>query len=73
MNTVSHWINGSIDNQKSDRLGEIFNPATGEISGNVAFADALTVDKVVKIAEAAFTQWRHSSLTKRTQILFAVS
>jgi len=71
MNTVSHWINGSIDNQKSDRLGEIFNPATGEISGNVAFADALTVDKVVKIAEAAFTQWRHSSLTKRTQILFA--
>jgi malonate-semialdehyde dehydrogenase (acetylating)/methylmalonate-semialdehyde dehydrogenase len=71
MNSVSHWINGSIYNQKSDRLGEIFNPATGEISGSVAFADALTVDKVVKIAEEAFTQWRHSSLTKRTQILFA--
>jgi malonate-semialdehyde dehydrogenase (acetylating)/methylmalonate-semialdehyde dehydrogenase len=71
MNSVSHWINGSIYNQKSDRLGEIFNPATGEISGSVAFADALTVDKVVKIAKEAFTQWRHSSLTKRTQILFA--
>jgi malonate-semialdehyde dehydrogenase (acetylating)/methylmalonate-semialdehyde dehydrogenase len=71
MNSVSHWINGSIYNQKSDRLGEIFNPATGEISGSVPFADALTVDKVVKIAKEAFTQWRHSSLTKRTQILFA--
>ena len=54
-----------------ERTGEIFNPATGEVSGNVAFADAATVDKIVNISEKAFEQWRHASLTKRTQVLFS--
>jgi len=54
-----------------ERTGEIFNPATGEVSGTVAFADAATVDKIVNISEKAFEQWRHASLTKRTQVLFS--
>ena len=56
---------------KPERTGEIFNPATGAVSGNVAFADAATVDKIVNISEKAFEQWRHASLTKRTQVLFS--
>lgn len=56
---------------KPERTGEIFNPATGVVSGNVAFADAATVDKIVNISEKAFEQWRHASLTKRTQVLFS--
>ncbi len=56
---------------KPERTGEIFNPATGAVSGNVAFADAETVDKIVNISEKAFEQWRHASLTKRTQVLFS--
>ena len=56
---------------KPERTGEIFNPATGEVSGTVAFADAATVDKMVNISEKAFEQWRHASLTKRTQVLFS--
>jgi malonate-semialdehyde dehydrogenase (acetylating)/methylmalonate-semialdehyde dehydrogenase len=71
MNSISHWINGSVYPEKSDRSGEIFNPATGKVSGSVAFADTATVDKAVDIAEKAFQDWRHSSLTKRTQVLFA--
>ena len=71
MNSISHWINGSVYPAKSDRSGEIFNPATGKISGSVAFADVATVDKAVDVAEKAFQDWRHSSLTKRTQVLFA--
>ena len=57
--------------EKPERIGEIFNPATGVVSGNVAFADAATVDKIVNISEEAFEQWRHASLTKRTQVLFS--
>ena len=71
MNSISHWINGSVYPEKSDRSGEIFNPATGKVSGSVAFADTATVDKAVDTAEKAFQDWRHSSLTKRTQVLFA--
>ena len=71
MKSISHWLNGSVTLDKPARTGEIYNPATGEVSGNVAFADLETVNKVVDISEKAFEQWRHASLTKRTQILFA--
>ena len=71
MKSISHWVNGSVLGDKPERTGEIFNPATGEVSGNVAFADAATVDKIVNISEKAFEQWRHASLTKRTQVLFS--
>ncbi len=71
MKLISHWVNGSMMADKPERTGEIFNPATGAVSGNVAFADAATVDKIVNISEKAFEQWRHASLTKRTQVLFS--
>ena len=56
---------------KPARTGEIYNPATGVISGSVAFADTGIIDKAVNAAEKAFQDWRHTSLTKRTQIMFA--
>jgi len=68
---INHWINGSFYAEKSDRSGEVFNPATGEVSARVDFASAQTVDHAVKVATEAFTAWRHASLTKRTQVLFA--
>ena len=71
MKSISHWVNGSVMADKPDRTGEIFNPATGQVSANVAFADTATVDKIVNISEKAFEQWRNASLTKRTQILFS--
>jgi malonate-semialdehyde dehydrogenase (acetylating)/methylmalonate-semialdehyde dehydrogenase len=37
----------------------------------VAFGNTATVDSAVSAATAAFAEWRHSSLTKRTQVLFA--
>jgi malonate-semialdehyde dehydrogenase (acetylating)/methylmalonate-semialdehyde dehydrogenase len=37
----------------------------------VEFASTEQVGKVVDVATAAFNEWRHSSLTKRTQVLFA--
>ena len=71
MKTVSHWINGSLTTDKASQMGEIFNPATGKISGTVNFADITTVNQAVQAASTAFDTWRHSSLTKRTQVLFA--
>ena len=71
MKTVSHWINGSLCTDKPSQVGEIFNPATGKISGTVNFADLATVNTAVQAATTAFDTWRHSSLTKRTQVLFA--
>ena len=71
MTQITHWINGALDTQKPQRSGEVFNPATGKVTKTVAFADAATVDRAVNAATEAFATWRHSSLTKRTQVLFA--
>ena len=71
MNQITHWINGAFDTDKPERTGDIFNPATGAITGSLAFGNAATVDTAVSAATAAFSDWRHSSLTKRTQVLFA--
>ena len=71
MTQITHWINGVLDTQKPQRSGEVFNPATGKVTKTVAFADAATVDRAVNAATEAFASWRHSSLTKRTQVLFA--
>jgi malonate-semialdehyde dehydrogenase (acetylating)/methylmalonate-semialdehyde dehydrogenase len=71
MTQITHWINGAPDAKKPERSGDIYNPATGKVTGTVAFANAATVDLAVSAATAAFAEWRHSSLTKRTQVLFA--
>ena len=71
MTQITHWINGAPDTQKPQRSGEVFNPATGKVTKTVAFADVATVDRAVNAATEAFATWRHSSLTKRTQVLFA--
>ena len=71
MTQITHWINGSLDTNKPERTGDIYNPATGKVTGTVAFGNAATVDTAVSAATAAFAEWRHSSLTKRTQVLFA--
>ena len=71
MSEITHWINGKSFDDSAKRHGEIFNPATGEVSKKIAFGTAATVDAAVKAATDAFTEWRHSSLTKRVNVLFA--
>ena len=68
---ITHFVNGNSWNGKADRTGEVFNPATGEITGHVDFASVAVVDEVVGAAQKAFEEWRSTSLAKRTQILFA--
>jgi malonate-semialdehyde dehydrogenase (acetylating)/methylmalonate-semialdehyde dehydrogenase len=71
MTHIAHWINGTFSTQKADRHGDIYNPATGQVTSTVDFASSGTVDATVQVATKAFDEWRHTSLTKRVQILFA--
>jgi malonate-semialdehyde dehydrogenase (acetylating)/methylmalonate-semialdehyde dehydrogenase len=68
--TLLHWIDGALAGGGT-RLGDVWNPATGRRSAQVAFADAATVDKAVQAAARAFPGWRDASLGKRSQVLFA--
>ena len=68
---ITHFINGKSWNNSAARTGDVFNPATGEVTGQVDFASTEVVNECVAVAQAGFEVWRTSSLAKRTQILFA--
>jgi malonate-semialdehyde dehydrogenase (acetylating) / methylmalonate-semialdehyde dehydrogenase len=71
MNEIRHFIAGKAIVEESGRTGQVFDPATGEVSSRVAFADGDMVDRAVTNAHQSFVAWRHSSLAQRTRILFA--
>jgi malonate-semialdehyde dehydrogenase (acetylating)/methylmalonate-semialdehyde dehydrogenase len=68
---VSHWIGGQPWEGAAERHGDIYDPATGEVTGTVDFASAAVVDDAVAAAAKAFPGWRAASLARRTAVLFA--
>ena len=48
----------------------MYDPATGRIARQVAFADPGDVDAAVAAARAAFAAWRATSLAERARVLF---
>jgi malonate-semialdehyde dehydrogenase (acetylating)/methylmalonate-semialdehyde dehydrogenase len=71
MKQIQHWIDGHLTAGTTERTGPVFNPATGDQTGEVALATAADVDTAVKAARGAFETWRYSSLTHRQNIMFA--
>ena len=71
MKTIEHWINGSPAAGTSPQTAPVFNPATGQEQARVALASAADVDTAVTAAAKAFETWSESSLTRRTQVMFA--
>jgi malonate-semialdehyde dehydrogenase (acetylating)/methylmalonate-semialdehyde dehydrogenase len=69
--TINHFINGAQSSTAAERTGEIFNPATGEVTAHVAFASPAVLDEAVGYATTAGREWGKTSLTKRVQVLFA--
>jgi malonate-semialdehyde dehydrogenase (acetylating)/methylmalonate-semialdehyde dehydrogenase len=69
---VNHWINGRRVAGTSGRSGPVYNPATGEVAREVDFASTDEVDAAVLAASAAFPEWRATSLSRRTEIMFRI-
>jgi len=69
---VEHWIGGRRTAGTSGRRGPVYDPATGRLAREVAFASVEEVDAAVAAAKAAFPAWRATSLSKRTDILFRI-
>jgi len=68
--TISHWINNDIFTGSSGQSAPVTNPATGEVTGQVALASVEDAQTVINAAVAAFPAWRDTSITKRVQTLF---
>jgi malonate-semialdehyde dehydrogenase (acetylating)/methylmalonate-semialdehyde dehydrogenase len=68
---ITHLVAGSPWTGTSERTSEVFNPATGEVSGTLDLASAALVDEVVSGAQRAWQEdWRDASLAARSQVLF---
>jgi malonate-semialdehyde dehydrogenase (acetylating) / methylmalonate-semialdehyde dehydrogenase len=68
--TLHHYINGATTAGTSTRTSPVYNPATGEVTKNVALASTADVDTAVAAAAAAFPAWRDMSQAKRQAIMF---
>jgi malonate-semialdehyde dehydrogenase (acetylating)/methylmalonate-semialdehyde dehydrogenase len=68
---INHWIGGKLVPGESGRAGPVYNPAIGEQTHEVDLASAGEVDAAVAAASEAFTSWRATSLSRRSEILFA--
>ena len=71
MRHITHWVDGKPWSGTSERHGDVYDPATGQVSGQVDFASATEVDAAVAAAAHAFTTWRQASLSRRVAVLFA--
>ena len=70
-NHITHWIDGKAWTGKAARTGEVYNPATGKLSGTVDFASTSDMDEAVAVAKRAGLEWAATSLSKRVTIMFA--
>jgi malonate-semialdehyde dehydrogenase (acetylating)/methylmalonate-semialdehyde dehydrogenase len=68
--TVSHWIDGTPVESTGDRVADVTNPATGEVTSTVALASDKDVQAAVAAAKRAFPGWRDTSVARRVQIMF---
>ncbi|MFM0318184.1 CoA-acylating methylmalonate-semialdehyde dehydrogenase [Paraburkholderia nemoris] len=67
---LGHYISGAPAASTSGRFKDVFNPATGQVTGSVALASVEEVDAAVKAAKAAFPAWSETAPIKRARILF---
>jgi len=69
---VTHWIGGKPwTGVAAAQRGDVYNPATGQVSGTVDFAGSAEASAAVQAAAGAFPAWRATSLVKRAAVLFA--
>src|SRR3954462_12918269 len=66
---VQHYINGKLVPGKSGRTAPVFNPATGEATGQVALASAAEVDEAVRIAQQAVPNGSPPPPLRRARVL----
>ena len=68
--SIAHYIGGAVSAGTSTRAQDVFNPATGAVTGRVSLANAADVDTAVAAAQAAFPAWSDTPPIRRARIMF---
>ena len=67
---IQHFINGQRTRVSSARTQDVFNPATGAVTGQVMLGSRSDVDAAVAAAKAAFPAWADTPPIRRARVLF---
>ena len=68
--TLGHIINGKPVAGTSGRRGDVYDPATGAVTKQVAFADEAEVDAAVAAAHDALPAWAATPPARRAKVMF---
>ena len=70
MNIIrGHFIEGEEVFDNGDII-KIFNPSNNEEISSITCADKNSLEKAIISSEKAFSEWKHYSIAKRTEVLF---
>ena len=67
---LTHFIGGKAVAGRSGRFGEVYNPATGQVTKRVSFASSEEVNTAVQNAKAAFPGWARTAPLVRARVMF---
>jgi malonate-semialdehyde dehydrogenase (acetylating)/methylmalonate-semialdehyde dehydrogenase len=68
--SIAHFISGQKTAGTSTRAQDVFNPATGAVTGRVSLANVKDVDQAVASAQAAFPAWADTPPLRRARVMF---
>lgn len=68
---IGHWIDGAERAATDGRTAPVYNPATGQVTAQVALADQAEIDEAIASAQRGYRVWSGWSIAKRQQVLFA--
>ena len=67
---LQHHIGGREQPGNSARYGDVFDPASGQVSARVPLAGADDVQAAVAAAQAAFPDWAATPPLQRARVMF---
>ena len=69
---IGHVVGGQVTTPEGSRTQDVFDPATGRVTGRVLLAEQADVDAAVAAAVVAAESWSQEPVAKRTAVLFAL-
>ena len=70
MREIGHFIGGKAVKGTSGRIGDVFNPNTGEVQAKVALASKSEVEQAIANAAAAQPAWAATNPQRRARVMF---
>ena len=68
MADIGHFIDGGRVDGRSGRTADVFNPATGQVTGRLALGDGAELQRAVDAAKAAQPAWAATNPQRRARV-----